>query len=293
MTRTPSTLAAIAGQETALLVAVHTWTTEGLACREVLPLSTGTLRVGPNQSAQITARPQRVAFRPVRLVIPASIASDFVVQDIRIGSRSQLSRGVDIPGNMFASNAIDAFVRFETVQTTMDVVMVVTYVGSNPEGEPFNASLIGTSANDPCRHALVWTDRGAFVLEETEGLSARRMGDVPTRIRVEKIDDKDLDQQIVDLDLQPLDPPRVVGLRVHDDAGGHILFGIDDAMGSVIFEIFVSSTELRATIHLDGYTPEWLLSPEERVLKKQERDKQAQLLAAWHAIVGGRRRDGA
>lgn len=293
MTRTPSTLAAIAGQETVLLVAVHAWTTGDLARREVLPLSTGTLRVGPNQSAQITSRPQRVAFRPQRLVIPATIANDFIVQDIRIGTGSQFSQGVDIPGAMFATNAIDAFVSFDTVQVAMDVQLIVTYVGSNPEGEPFNANLIGTSVSDQRRHALVWTDSGAFVLEETGGLSARRMGDVSTRIRVEKIDDEDLDHRIDDLDLQPLDPPRVVGLRVRDDEDGSLLFGIDDTVG-IIFEIFVSPTALRATINLDGYMPEWLLSPAERVLKKQEldkqeRDKQVQLLSAWHAIVGAGR----
>ena len=107
------------------------------AGREVLPMSTG-VAILPTQSAQITARPQRVAFRPERVFISAAGtsggAADWVVNDIKIGNRSQFSQSGDVPGDMFATNAIDGFVSFETAQTAMDVVMVVTYIGLNESG---------------------------------------------------------------------------------------------------------------------------------------------------------------
>ena len=59
------------------------------------------------------------------------------MNDIKIGNRSQFSQSGDVPGDMFATNAIDAFVSFETAQTAMDVVMVVTYIGLNESGVPF------------------------------------------------------------------------------------------------------------------------------------------------------------
>jgi hypothetical protein len=120
------------------------------AGREVLPMSVDG-PILPTQSAQITARPQRVAFRPERVFI--SNASDatlgaaaFLVNDIKIGNRSQFSQSGSIPGDMFASVAIDSFVSFETAQTAMDIVMVVTYIGANSEGVPFYGAIIGTAA---------------------------------------------------------------------------------------------------------------------------------------------------
>jgi hypothetical protein len=117
--------------------------------REVLPMSTG-VGIQTGQSAQITARPQRVAFRPERVFISASGtaggASDWIVNDIKIGNRSQFSQSGDVPGDMFANNSIDSFVSFETAQTAMDVVLVVTYVGVNTEGAAFYGAIIGTAA---------------------------------------------------------------------------------------------------------------------------------------------------
>ena len=119
------------------------------ANREVLPMSTGQ-PILPTQQAQITGRPQRVAFKPKRIFISnagtSGGAADWVVNDVKIGNRSQFSQSGDVPGDMFATNAIDGFVSFETAQTSMDVVMVVTYIGLNESGCPFFGSIVGTAA---------------------------------------------------------------------------------------------------------------------------------------------------
>jgi hypothetical protein len=138
------------------------------ADREVLPLST-TERIKPGQSAEITARPQRVAFHPERVFVSDSCssdykgpwwkrlwpwykapqlkgASDWVIHDIKIGNRSQFAQAGSIPADMFRSNAIDSFVTFETAQTAMDIKIVVEYIGANTKGEIFYASMIGTAA---------------------------------------------------------------------------------------------------------------------------------------------------
>lgn len=137
------------------------------ARRDVLPMCSGVV-ILPTQTAQITARPQRVAFRPERLVVSnyapvptvswwrrlspwhrAPVlhgAADWLINDIKIGNRSQLAQSGDLPGDMFATSAIDSFVTFETAQTAMDVVLIVTYIGAARNGSTFNGAIIGTAA---------------------------------------------------------------------------------------------------------------------------------------------------
>ena len=116
--------------------------------RGILPMSTG-VPILPTQSAQITARPQLSGFRPERLYISDGCtrggAADWVVNDIKIANQSQFIQSGDIPGDMFAADAIDAAVSFDAVEQGGDVVLVVTYIGSNEKGVPFFASFIGES----------------------------------------------------------------------------------------------------------------------------------------------------
>jgi hypothetical protein len=117
--------------------------------RTTLPFaSVGPIAPRPGVALQfhvrITARPLVRAFRPVRLMI--SQADQWLVHDILIGNRSQFMQAGAIPGGMFdatAGTAIDSFVSLEMAQTAMDIVLVVEYVGLDPDGAPFYATMIG------------------------------------------------------------------------------------------------------------------------------------------------------
>lgn len=113
---------------------------------EVVPLSTG-VPIQPGTSAQITCRVQS-EFRCERFMISGANtpggAADWIVNNIQIGNRSQFVQSGDLPGDMFAVNAIDAYVSFETARVEMDIVVTVTYVGANVSGVPFYGSMIGT-----------------------------------------------------------------------------------------------------------------------------------------------------
>ena len=111
--------------------------------RAILPMGSG-VSILPNATANITSRPQSMAFRPERVVIGGT-PSDWIVNDIKVGNRSQFSQSGDVPGEVFAASASDSFVSFDTVQTAMDFVMTVTYVGPNKDGEPFNCGVLGTA----------------------------------------------------------------------------------------------------------------------------------------------------
>ena len=119
------------------------------ANRDILPMSTG-VPILPTQSAQITGRPQTLVFKIGRFVVSnagtAGGSADWIVNDIKIGNVSQFVQSGDVPGDMFATNAIDTFVRFAPAQTAMDVVVVVTYIGLNESGCPFFGAMVGTAA---------------------------------------------------------------------------------------------------------------------------------------------------
>ncbi len=119
------------------------------ADRVVLPMSSG-VEILPNTSAQITSRPQDVAFRPERIVIGQAGtdkgAADWIVNDVKVGNKSQFSQSGDVPGDLFAATTIDSYVSFATVQTAMDFVMLVTYTGTNEAGAKFYCAVLGTAA---------------------------------------------------------------------------------------------------------------------------------------------------
>ena len=112
--------------------------------RLVLPISSG-VPVLPSQSVEIVTRTQE-AFRCERFLISnvgtLGGAADWVVNDIRIGGRSQLQSD-DVPGGVFSVNAFNSFLSFETAMGSMDIAVNVTYVGANEGGAPFFASMVG------------------------------------------------------------------------------------------------------------------------------------------------------
>jgi len=120
--------------------------------RQVLPMNTGGQNVDVGLTAIITSRPQRVAFRPERVFVSATGTSTqgaaaWLLNDITIGNRSQYVQQGALPGDMFATGAIDSFITFETAQTAMDVTVSVTFNDASVSGgQPFYGSLIGTAA---------------------------------------------------------------------------------------------------------------------------------------------------
>lgn len=94
------------------------------ARRLVLPMqSTGT--IAASTAATITARPQTIAFKPQRVVIPATIAPDFLILDIKVGNKSQLVQSGALPAEAFIPTLFDGEMEMDTVQTSQDFVMSV------------------------------------------------------------------------------------------------------------------------------------------------------------------------
>lgn len=97
--------------------------------------------------SSVVVRPQVIAFRPEDIAIHGD-RSRWVVHDILVGNRSQFAgkRG-PAPGTEFGPGGILEHMRLETLQTAMDFTIVVEYVGPEPDGEVFEATIVGLSTD--------------------------------------------------------------------------------------------------------------------------------------------------
>lgn len=114
------------------------------ARRQVLGMSSsGTIAAAA--SASITARPQTFAFKPQRVIIPATVGPDFTIQDIKVGNVSQLVQSGDLPAEAYSQTSFGVDMDMDTVQTSQDFVMQVTNISG--AARTFRAMIVGKSAN--------------------------------------------------------------------------------------------------------------------------------------------------
>jgi hypothetical protein len=109
--------------------------------------------IGLGTNFNVTSRPQ-VLFRGERLVIPdspaypgqtgATQADSFLINDIKIGNKSQLVEATSLPARAFAENAVGVRLSLDTASIAQDVVVAVSNVDIT--AATFRAVLFGTSA---------------------------------------------------------------------------------------------------------------------------------------------------
>lgn len=111
--------------------------------RLYLPL--GATSIASLASSNITASPQSIAFKPERLVIPATIAPDFTVDNILVGVTPQSVQIGSAPAEAFVANAVDCQLDCDTVQTSMNFVVAVTNISGATR--TFRGAVFGRSAS--------------------------------------------------------------------------------------------------------------------------------------------------
>ena len=110
--------------------------------------------IGAGTNFNVTSRPQ-VLFRGERLVIPDSPAypgqaagttqaDSFLINDIKIGNRSQLVEATALPARAFAENAVGVRLSLDSASIAQDVVIAVSNVDTS--AGTFRAVMFGTSA---------------------------------------------------------------------------------------------------------------------------------------------------
>lgn len=110
----------------------------------VVPIGFDTVAAVPAfTSATITQRPQE-PFRPSRVFIPSDIAGSFLVDDIKVGNRSQLAANGSLPARMFQENATGITLLLDTADPAIDVVLRVTNISGG--ALRFFAAIVGPAA---------------------------------------------------------------------------------------------------------------------------------------------------
>lgn len=99
--------------------------------------------IPPGETRPVVARPQ-VIFRGERLVIPSSIAGDFVIEDIRVGNRPMFAASGGNSALVFAEGANGVRLQMTTAQPGIDIVLLASNVSG--AARRFRATLIGKGA---------------------------------------------------------------------------------------------------------------------------------------------------
>ncbi len=108
------------------------------------PMGFGLTAIAAGAQQIINANPQ-VNFRPSRLVIPDNVAPSFMVNDFKIGMRSQLVAPGALPAASFTEKAVGTAMSLDTVNVGQFVTLDVTNVST--QAANFTASLFGTTLN--------------------------------------------------------------------------------------------------------------------------------------------------
>ena len=121
--------------------------------RRVLPVNSWG-NVPPGAPTRIASGPVRSPFSIERLVVGGT-PSRWVIRDVLIGGRSQIAR--PIRGATLASSSLDQFLSGadgdsgiwksacpEAIDLHGDLVMMVSYIGDDPDGEPFVCIVLGS-----------------------------------------------------------------------------------------------------------------------------------------------------
>ena len=91
-------------------------------------------------SQAVTTRPQ-ANFMPYRLLVGSSIAAFFIINDIKIGTRSQFSGSGSLPAETFSNLSVGATLKMDMALTSQDVTINVTNI--DVAGHRFLAAMIG------------------------------------------------------------------------------------------------------------------------------------------------------
>lgn len=113
--------------------------------RHYIPMnSNGT--VAAAAAAVVSTQPQALAFRPERIVVPASIAPDFTIDSIFCGIKPQFVATGAIAAETFTQDARDVEMHMDTVNTSQNFTLNVT--NQSGAARQFRATVFGTVADD-------------------------------------------------------------------------------------------------------------------------------------------------
>ncbi len=98
--------------------------------------------VGPGETLPVNSQPQQ-PFQGNRLLVPSAIAAFFLIQDIKIGNKSQLVSSTAVSAQGFSEVGVDDNVQLDKAQTSQFITLSVT--DTDAVAHRFTATLFGTA----------------------------------------------------------------------------------------------------------------------------------------------------
>jgi len=147
------------------------------------------VHVPPHQPTRVAAYAEQGAINIERIYIMAENSADWIVNDIEIEGRSQLSCK-NLPGDLFSTGSATITLQdLDTVERDRALVLLVTYVGPNPEGSLLFAQAAGSKP--PQRPTVVPFAAKTPFLPAVKTTITARMQSAPfqmTRLKIENGD---------------------------------------------------------------------------------------------------------
>lgn len=106
----------------------------------VQPIGFFQAAVAAGTQAIITTQPQ-TWFKPMRLVVPGSIAPFFTIDNLIIGNKSQFPSPVPLPAETFIPEAQAVVMELDTVNPALNLTVVATNISGVPQN--FRATFVG------------------------------------------------------------------------------------------------------------------------------------------------------
>ena len=106
----------------------------------VWPIGFTAFSVPPGPPVEIEAKPQ-VQFRGLHLAVGDSIAKDFIIADIKVGTSSQLGATGEIGAELFSTLAVGTHMLFERAAPGTTITLRVRNISEGPQN--FFAALYG------------------------------------------------------------------------------------------------------------------------------------------------------
>ncbi len=106
----------------------------------VQPIGFLQLAVGAGLQAIVTTQPQ-TWFKPMRLVVPGSIAPFFTIDNIVIGNKSQFPSPIPIPAETFIPEAQAVVMELDTVNPALNLTLIATNISGVAQN--FRATFVG------------------------------------------------------------------------------------------------------------------------------------------------------
>jgi len=114
--------------------------------RRRLPIGFQSLGVPAGGTVAIAVTIQNQAFRLEELVVPAAVAVDFTIEDIRVGNTSMLAAAGSLPAAAF-SELCARKINMSLATANSGQSLIITVKNNNAAAKDFRACAFGTAAD--------------------------------------------------------------------------------------------------------------------------------------------------